>query len=168
MWLVYLMALYFLVLSFSDDDYNLCAIIVFISCTINILIVDALHITQYFSFAQETELLLMSDGITATALAHTLSKCKLSLRMSLLLAFAVLCNFMVLWDLKITSSFVSLLFYSWYDELILMIGFLQMAIASDGLNTAFKRIREHLLCISFYFWCYNKSSHSFKKRKASP
>ena len=112
------------------------------------------------------ELLIKLDGITAIVLTYLYYKDKLALRMSLLLAFSVLCHTMLIYDLTVYSSFVSNLFYLYYDELIITIGILQMVISSDGITSALRQIRDYISRFSFYSWCYSKSLHSPKERGA--
>ena len=85
---------------------------------------------------------------------------------ALILAFAALCHNMIIYDLTIHSSFISNSFYTWYDELIIMVGLLQMAISHNGLTNALGNVREHILRFSFYTWCYSKSYTSFKRSGA--
>lgn len=48
---------------------------------------------------------------------------------------------MIIYDLTIHSSFASNMFYTWYDELIIMVGILQMAISHNGLTNALGGMR---------------------------
>ena len=155
--IVYMMVAWFLILLFSDKNYFLCSIIILLSCIANILIVDIFELTASMDYYDERGLLIKLDGIAAVVLTALYFKDKLAFKMSLLLMFSVVCHTMIIYDLTVHSSFVSNLFYTWYDELIIMVGILQMVISSDGITSALRRIREHLLRISFYSWCYSKS-----------
>jgi len=151
------MVVWFTVLLFSNKNYFLCSIIILLSCSSNILIVDILGLTEPMSYLDEKGFFIKLDGLTSVILTTLYFKDKLAFKMSLLLWFSVICHTMIIWDLTVHSSFVSHFFYSWYDELILTIGLLQMVISSDGITSALRNIREHLLRISFYSWCYSKS-----------
>ena len=155
--IVYVMVIWFSILLFSNRNYFLCAIIILLSCLSNIIIVDSLSLTVPMSYIEEIGFFIKLDGLTAIILTALYLHDKLALRMSLLLAFSVLCHTMIIYDLTVHSSFVSNLFYSWYDELIITVGILQMVISIDGITSALRNIREHLLRFSFYTWCYSKS-----------
>ena len=84
------------------------------------------------------------DGATALILSMFLVFDKLAWKQALLLAFATLCHIMIIYDLTIASSIFSLFFYSFYDELIITIGILQMMVSYDGLITALGSIRKSI------------------------
>ncbi len=155
--IVYMMVIWFSVLLFSKKDYFLCSIIILLSCISNIVVVDLLNLTLTMDYFEERGFLIKLDGLTAIILTALYYHDKLALKMSLLLAFSVLCHTMIIYDLTVHSSFFSNLFYSWYDELIITVGILQMVISRDGITSALRNIREHLLRFSFYTWCYSKS-----------
>jgi hypothetical protein len=132
---------------------------------VNILFVDVFGLVDSLSYLESKAVLIKYDGAFAVCMTMFLVKDRLACKHSILLAFAVLCHTMILWDLQITSSFVSLFFYSWYDELIILVGILQMAISRNGLNSALRGIRQHILRISFSVWCYSKSFTILKEGK---
>lgn len=162
--IVYIMVLWFLILLFSNKNYFWCAIIILLSSISNIIIVDLLHLTEPMTYIQERGFLIKLDGLTAVVLTSLYFRDKLALNMSLLLVFSVACHTMIICKLLLGSSALTFFFYFWYDELIMAIGILQMAISRDGITSAFRNIREHLLRISFYFWCFSKILSSHKKR----
>ena len=69
---------------------------------------------------------------------------KTAWKQALLLAFATVCHGMIIYDLTIASSIFSLFFYSFYDELIITIGILQMMVSYDGFTTALSNIRKSI------------------------
>jgi hypothetical protein len=160
---VYLLVIWFTILLFSNKNYFYCSLVILTASLANIILIDVLGLTNAMTYIQEKGVLIKIDGITAIILTLLYYKDKLALRMSLLLAFSVLCHTMLIYDLTIHSSFVSNLFYLYYDELIITIGILQMVISRDGITSALRNIRDHLLRISFYSWCYSKSLSSFKR-----
>ena len=93
---------------------------------------------------------MMLDGATALVLTMFMVFDKLAWKQALLLAFAVLCHVMIIYDLTIESSVFSNFFYDWYDELIIAVGFLQMMVSFDGFARAFGNLRELLYRVSDY------------------
>ena len=69
---------------------------------------------------------------------------------------------MIIYDLTIHSSFASNVFYTWYDELIIMVGILQMAISHNGLTNALGNIREFISGLTNDSRDYNQSVSSPK------
>jgi len=164
--LVYLLVIWFTILLFSNKNYFYCSLVILTASLVNIILVDVLDLTGPMTYIQEKGVLIKIDGLTAIILTALYYKDKLALNMSLLLAFSVLCHTMLIYDLTVYSSFVSNLFYLYYDELIITIGILQMVISSDGITGALRNIRDYISRISFYFWCYSKSVYSLKERGA--
>jgi len=158
--------IWFSILLFSNKNYFWCSIVVLLSSLSNILIVSVFDMTGPMSYIQERGFLIKLDGLTAVVLTALYIKDKLAFNMSLLLAFSVVCHTMIICKLLLEPSPLSFFFYFWYDELIMTIGILQMVISSDGITTALRNIREHLLRISFYCWCFNKSISSHKRSEA--
>jgi hypothetical protein len=162
--IVYMMAAWFLILLFSNKNYFLCSIVILLSSLTNIIIVDVLNLTGPLSYIAERGFLIKLDGLTAVILTTLYAKDKLAFKMSLLLVFSVLCHTMIIYDITVHSSFVTNVFYNWYDELIMTIGILQMVISSDGLTSALRNIQLYILRISFYSWCIGKGISSHKRR----
>jgi len=157
-----MMVAWFSVLLFSNKNYFLCSVIILLCSLTNVIIIDLLGLTAPMTYIEERGFLIKIDGLPAIILTALYLKDNLALKMSLLLAFSVLCHTMIIYDLTVNSSFVSNLFYAWYDELIITIGILQMVISSDGITSALRNIREHILRISFYSWCYSKGLFAHK------
>ena len=161
--IVYMMVIWFLILLFSDKQYFYCSIIILLSSVANILIVDTYELTKVMSYSEEVFLLIKLDGVTAMILTAFYFRDKLALKMSLLLAFSVLCHTMIIYDITVSSSFASYFFYTWYDELIAIVGLLQMVISRDGIISAFRNIQDHILRASFLPWYHSKSVSSHKR-----
>ena len=164
--IVYLMVLWFSILLFSDKKYFWCSVIVLASSLSNIIIVDWLELTEPMSYIQEQGFLIKLDGLTAIVLTSFYLIDKLALRMSLLLAFSVLCHIMITYHKMDVSSFLVFVFYFWYDELIMMIGIIQMLVSMNGINSALRKIRDYILRAKFYCYCYSKSIFLYKKSGA--
>ncbi len=90
---------------------------------------------------------------------------KVAWKQALLLAFAVLCHSMIIYDLTISSSLFSAFFYDFYDELIIMIGLLQMMVSYDGIVSAFSNLQKLLHRTIFYIHGFSKGLPTQKKRK---
>jgi len=109
---------------------------------VNILIVDVFGMVDSLSYVESKRLLMWYDILISMLMIVLLRLDKQAWKHSLILAFAALCHFMIIYDLTIHSSFASNLFYTWYDELIIMVGILQMVISHDGLFNALGRMRR--------------------------
>ena len=158
--MVYIIAVVFLlVVLFGDHRYRGCSVIIFIASLINIFtlgdvtssISSKIYMVEYIN---EIERAIRIDAATAIALAFAFAKP--AFKQALLLAFATLCHTMLLYDLTVTSMQISLFFYNWYEELIILTGLLQMAAAHDGITSALYGIRESLYRV-------RDSNHSFSK-----
>jgi hypothetical protein len=155
--IVYMMVLWFTILLFSNKNYFWCSIVILLSSLSNIIMIDVFSLTESMNYIDEKGFFIQIDGLAAVILTALYAKDRLALKMSLLLVFSVLCHTMIIYDLSVNSSFVSNIFYSWYDELIIAVGILQMVISSDGITSALRNTQIYILRNSFYIWCYNKS-----------
>lgn len=166
MFIVYIMVAWFLILSFGDKNYFLCSIIILVASVVNILMVDVFGLTDSMGYIELRGLSIKIDGLAAVILTAFYTKDKLAFKMSLLLAFSVLCHTMIVYNLTVHSGFVSNFFYAWYDELIITIGILQMWISRNGIITVLRNKRGNILWISFYSWCHSKSLCTRKRSEA--
>jgi len=160
----YIVAPWFLfIIVFGDIKYLPHAAILFFMASANILFVDVFGMVDPLSYVESKYLLMWYDILIAIFMIALLKIDKQAWKHSLILAFAALCHLMIIYDLTIHSSFVSNVFYTWYDELIIMVGILQMVISSDGITSALSNGKGFILRVSFYTWCYSKSFTSPKK-----
>jgi len=106
-------------------------------------------------YVDKSETSMLLDGGTALLLTMFMLFDKRAAGQAVLLAFAVVCHVMVILHLTSDSSPFSYI-YQWYDELIILIGFLQMAISYEGIIDAFSNLRKLLL------WTFS-SGHSVCK-----
>ena len=161
------MAAWFSVLLFSDKKYFLCSIIILLSCVANIAVVDVFKIADALSYVDEKGFFIKLDGLTAVLLIAAYSnktyKDELASRMSLLLAFAIFCHTMIIYDLTFSLSLFNNIFYTWYDELIITIGILQMVISRNGITSALQNLRAYLFGLSFHYRNHSKSVSTRKK-----
>jgi hypothetical protein len=142
--IVYIMVAWFTILLFSSKNYFLCSVVILLASMLNIIIVDVYELTAPLSYIDEKTLFIKIDGLTAVILGALYAKDKLAVKMSLLLAFAVICHTMIGLELIASSSFLGNIFYTWYDELVMLIGISQMWISRNGLNSALRNIRYGL------------------------
>jgi hypothetical protein len=167
--LTIIIAVVFLLVSiFGDYRYKWCSVIIFVSSLINIITyseikLDILSQAYMIEFLLEKERLIRLDGITAIALAFAFARP--AFKQAFLLAFATLCHTMVLYDLTNNSMQISLFFFNWYEELIVLTGLLQMAAAHDGITSALYGIREHLYRIRFGNHSFSKTISKLSKRQ---
>lgn len=141
--IAYLVAPWFLfIIIFGDAKHLPHAAILFLMATVNILFVDVFGMTNPLSYVEEKYLLMWYDLSIALFMITILLIDKQAWKHASILAFAALCHFMIIYDLTIHSSFASNIFYTWYDELIIMVGMLQMAISHNGLINALGRMRR--------------------------
>ena len=167
--LVPCMAIYFFIILCFGNGSRSHSFLILISCGLGLAIPDV----KNYSFAEfircvNTSVLI--DGLTALSLSMILFLDKVAFKQVLLLSFATLTHIMVIYDTTIESSYFSLFFYSYYDELIITVGLLQMAVSYDGLRSAcvnLYRFAKGMLDWSRYDnSSASKSLHIQKERKA--
>lgn len=163
--IVYVMAVYFFfIMLFGESKNRIHSAIIFLSSFLNMLFQ---HPESYDlqSYVYNRNISILWDGVTALILTMFLVFDKVAWKHALLLAFAVMCHTMIIYDLTKNSSIISNFFYSFYDELIIMIGLLQMAVSYDGLIGALDKLQELLHRISFCSYNTYKSLFKQEKRK---
>lgn len=90
------------------------------------------------SYIETLNTIILIDSSFALSCTMILKLSPSAWKHSLLLCFATLCHCMVLLSLK--HEYASI-FYLWYDELIILIGLLQMVISYNGFTTALRNIQ---------------------------
>jgi hypothetical protein len=137
--LVYIIAAWFLLIFiFSSREYKVHAFIISLASIINL---STNNLVADFTYEQDVSISILFDGVTALILTMFLVFDKVAWKLALLLAFAVLCHIMIIYDLTIASSPFSSIFYNWYDELIITVGLLQMGVSYNGMVDAIRRIQ---------------------------
>lgn len=95
-----------------------------------------------FSYIESKGVLIRIDSAFALIMTVIFIFDKLAIRHAILLSFATLCHIMVILSIKNESYG---LFFYYYDELIIMVGLLQMVVSYGGFKTALCNIRGLLL-----------------------
>ena len=161
--LVYVIAAWFLFLFiFSSREYKVHAFIISAASIINLSTND---LVVNFTYEQDVSISILFDGVTAFILTMFLVFDKVAWKQALLLAFAVMCHIMIIYDLTIASSPFSNVFYSWYDELIIMVGLLQMGVSYNGMVDAIGRIQVFTFRDSVVTSDYSQSLSTQKTRE---
>ncbi len=156
-------AIYFLLIAIlGDSRYKIHA---FIICMFSMLAFitapdigdEILRASTKDEYIKDVGISVLWDGATALILTMFMVFDRVAWKQALLLAFAVLCHSMIIYDLTIVSSWFSFLFYNWYDELIIAVGLLQVGVSYNGFTTALSNLRE-LLLRTYHF--FNRSYQS--------
>jgi surface polysaccharide O-acyltransferase-like enzyme len=164
--LSYIITGYFLfIFLFGDSRSRIHSVIICLSSLLNILFQLPLADTPE-QYIYNRNVFILWDGATALILTMFLLFDKTAWKQALLLAFAVLCHSMVTYDLSIASSWFTLFFYNYYDELIITVGLLQMMASHDGLIRSFNNLQELLFSGFFHNNGNHKGLSSQEKRKA--
>ena len=166
--LVYLIAPVFLfIFLFAGYEYKRGAFVIFFFSTVNLIAVEGFDLLGALSYEQAANVVMLWDSITLLTLCFFIRFNFFIVAQVLLLAFAVTCHIMLLYDLTKGSNAISNIFYSYYDELIITIGIAQIMAATNGFITASIGLREHLLWSSFCRRCASKSLRIHKKDRGS-
>ncbi len=142
------MAVYFLfIILFGNKGEKPHAVIIFLSCLLNIAIPlkESIDLSTYIS---NRSVYILLDGATALALTMFMMFDKTAWKQALLLSFATLCHIMIILSLK---NHHAGFFYTWYDELIIAVGLLQMMVSYDGFINALSNLQ--VLLLRAYHYC---------------
>ncbi len=156
----FVMAIYFFIVLCFSKGYRIHSIIIVLYCLVGIYMPES-------NFIKETSTAILIDGVTAFTLTMFLFLDRLAWKQALLLAFATVCHIMIIYDLTIASTWFSVFFYNYYDELIITVGLIQMAVSYNGINTAFRNIWELIHGCSFHCGSYSQSYTAPKIREKS-
>ena len=151
--LLYVITVYFLFISIFGGSCNrIHAVIIFLASALNILfqLPEANTLEQY---VYNKNVFVLWDGATAFILTMFLVFDKSAWKQALILAFAVLCHIMIVYDLTISSSWFSVFFYNFYDELIIVAGILQLTVSYDGFTRSLNNLQGLL-----FRWFLNHNS----------
>jgi len=155
---MYLLAAYFFTILCAASGYRVHAFIILVASIIGISIPES-------DFFKETNTAIILDAITAFTLTMFLVFDRLAWKQALLLCFATLCHIMIIYDLTIASSWFSLFFYNYYEELIITVGLLQMLVSWNGIYTALRNIRDYIFGVNSSDWSYSESVVVFDCKK---
>ncbi len=133
--IVYIMTPFFLILLlFGERSLKACSFVIFTSCVLTILTDNKINpllshseIESLFIFY--CNISIIWDSVCALLLITSKLFNQESGKQALLLCFAVFCHMMVAYGLV-------LFFRTWYVELILLVGLLQMMVIQDGFRAA--------------------------------
>ena len=165
MFIVYIMAVYFLfILIFGGRANRIHSAIIFLASILNIVF-QLPESYDLKSYVYNRNVFVLWDGVTAVILTMFLVFDKTAWKQAVLLAFAVLCHSMIIYDLTISSSPLTNFFYSFYDELIIIVGLLQMMVSYDGIISALYNLQKLLFRINVYINSISKSFSTSKKRE---
>ena len=176
--MIYAMFLWFFIASLSSkraDNVSSVLILVWISITVLWMskIPFDLNTKEYLNaYIQKREFLVQFDAVFSLIISMFLRYDKNAWKQALLLSFATICHIMIIYDLSIYSSSFSNLFYLYYDELIITIGFLQMMVAYaalvNGINNSRRTLSTMLRRIDDYCHGSIQNISTQKKTKANP
>ena len=161
--LTLIIALSFLFIAIFAKEFRWCAFIIFIMSILNH---EFSYLLNPLSYIQAHDIVLLWDSITIFLLCFFVKPSKFVLYQASLLAFAVLTHIMLLYQLTKGSNSLIYFVAVHYDELIILIGILQIMAAYNGFIAALSRSREYLLWTSFYLHCYSQSLFVYFKSKA--
>lgn len=171
----YIVAIWFLILAITNKKHLPSAAILFLAVSMNVIGVDFFGVVDGMTYLGSKETLIKYDGATALILTMVMTIDKHAWKQALILSFAVLCHSMISLHLITDSSLLrqsSLMFYRYYDELIIMSALLQMAVSyngmAKGLNNALRFLQGVLFRVVFHSYRIYKSFFTQKKAKANP
>jgi len=171
----YIVVVWFLFLGITNRKYLPSSAILFIIYTFNIVATDFIGLTDDMTYIEWLDYIIKLDGATALILTMVMTIDKHAWKQALILSFAVLCHSMISLHLITDSSLLrqsSLMFYRYYDELIIMSALLQMAVSyngmAKGLNNALRFLQGVLFRVVFHSYRIHKSLFTQKKAKANP
>lgn len=174
-YLVYLILVCFFILMVAGSaEVKRSSFVLFLFALVQLFIFK--EITQEYGsdeylreYVNELSLCISLSGLTSLSLTMFIRLDKAASKQALILVFATIVHTMVLCDLTIRSSWFSLFFFNCYDELIIIVGILQIWMSRDGmaegLNNAFRRIQGMLFRFVFHYYRIVKSLSERKKIK---
>lgn len=180
-YLVYLLFIWFFILTIiGSNKVRFSSLIIFLFTLVQLIIFKE-NTEVYGSIAYEKAyydelyLCMKLSGLTAFALTMRLWCDNAAWKQALILAFATFVHFMVIYDLTKVSSWFSLFFYNYYDELIIIAGLSQMMVSwngmVDGVTGLFKKrlralfwIHSHCGCVIQSFSVHPRKTKKSEKR----
>lgn len=174
-----ILAIYFIcILLFGDSQYKKHSFVLVVYSVIYYFMpsLDQSSLTYKTSYMQDVSVAMMIEGAGALAMVALLLFDKRAKYHALILAFAVGCHIMVYSYLQSISKvpqeeplLLTVLFFSIYDELIILVGLMQMAVSYNGIITAYFNALSFLQsCISrsrVYFVHMRKSLSTREARE---
>lgn len=136
------LAIYFIFILLSGDSKYKChsfVLVVYSAVYFFMPELDQTSLTYKESYMQDVNVSMLIEGAAGFAMVCCLPFDKLAKYHALILAFAVMCHLMVYCNLKEDPEWIQAIaygFYAFYDELIILVGLMQMAVSYNGFITA--------------------------------
>ena len=156
--MMFVMAIYFFIILCFGTGYRIHSFIILAACIIGLAIPEVKNdsVSEFIRGANTSMLL---DGVTAFTLTMFLLFDRLAKYQAGLLVFATTVHFMLIWDVTISSSWFTLFFYTYYDELLITVGVLQIMVSHNGFIAALRNIREIVRSVGINNWSHSKAIH---------
>ena len=160
--LSYPLLVWFFICLFSGKKYFLSSLVL---CILWLMYCISLShgLFDGLSYLESKSVLIRIDGAFALVMTTLFLFDRVAIRHAVLLAFATLCHIMIILSIKNESYGF---FFYYYDELIIMVGLLQMVISYNGFTTALRNIQGLLHWHNDDSNCIDSSLPTQKKRKA--
>jgi hypothetical protein len=156
-----ILAVYFIfILVFGDSNYRVHSFIIVLSSVLNLTFQLPVS-TGAESYVFNRNVFVLWDGATAFILTMFLIFDRIAWKQALLLSFACFCHIMIVYDLTVESTWFSLFFYSYYNELIVLTGVAQMVVSHNGIYTALRAIRKFIRGRNIDSWSCNSCNYLF-------
>lgn len=170
-YLIYFLIVWFFIASIDGENRKV-NLVIFAMYTTNILLLNKINLdvnsTEYFFAYIESVKFLVFIDVFFGLVMYAINKNNLTKYLWKqwgLLAFVVTCHFMILWDLSISQSWLTGKFYTYYDELIIIVGLLQVLVSRDGILTAIGRLQKFDYGVFVRVICSGKLLFKRKKRE---
>ena len=169
------LAIYFIFILLSGDSkYKRHALVLVVYSAIYYFMpsLDQTSLTYKESYMQDVNVSMLIEGAAGYAMLCCLPFDRLAKFHALTLAFAVLTHCMVYCYLKESPEWIQTIaygFHAFYDELIILVGLLQMAVSYNGIitayNNALRKLQSLVLRNKLYSSYLRKGLLSRKKRE---
>ena len=163
---MFVLTAYFFIISFMGTGPRFHSFIILSSSLICISMPEV-TVNSPGSFIEAVKVAMLIDGVTALSMCMVLFFDKSACKHAGLLIFATIVHIVVLYDLTIASSVFTLLFYNYYDELIITVGIFQMMVSSNGFTTALRNLRGYLSWSNAGVGSVNKSYYVCKQKEST-
>jgi len=130
---------FFVIVFFGNGQPVRHSVIIFLSCIVNIYFCSEGDLNQAEYIIDRNKALII-EILTCFALLSIMIFDRDAWKQAALLAFAVLCHTMIIYRYTIEYTWLSQLFLLNYDELLILIGIVQMVVSRDGFRTAFSNL----------------------------
>jgi len=158
--------LFSIIVLFGNNQGRIHSFIICVMCVVYFLmptLPEGLTDEDYrVAFADSAYISILINFCTALAMTMFLSTDKGALKHALILCFAITINVMVIYDIESKSYG---LFSLYFNELLILVGILQIWNSSNGLTAAYGNISELLRRIYVYSYNIGASLLARKKRE---